>query len=276
MIPVSVIILTRNEEACLPACLEALAGFAEVFVVDSDSTDATSDIARRHGAVVVPFRWDGRYPKKKQWSLENLPLRRDWVLFIDADEVVTPALAREIAGIMRRGPERAGYFIEGKFVFLGQPLHFGHHNAKLALFDRRRGRFQPAPDLDVAAMWEVEGHYQPMLDGPAGRLKAFLWHHDRKPFAAWLDRHNRYSDWEAALRAEGRMETLICRERGRRRIMKALVARLPFRPLAAFVHSYLWCLGFLDGAAGLHFALARAFYYWQIGVKLRERRGGPR
>jgi len=72
------------------------------------------------------------------------------------------------------------------------------------------------------------------------------------------------------------METLICRERGRRRIMKALVARLPFRPLAAFVHSYLWCLGFLDGAAGLHFALARAFYYWQIGVKLRERRGGPR
>lgn len=275
VIPVSVVVMTRNEAANLPACLAALGRFAQVFVVDSSSTDGTPDIAAAEGGVVVPFRWNGAYPKKKQWCLENLPFATDWVLYVDADERLTPALVEEIAALMARGPECAGYFIGGRPVFLGRRLRFGACNRKLALFDRRRARFPEVPDLDVASMWEVEGHYQPVLDGPAGRLRSHLWHADDKPLSAWFHRHNRYSDWEAALRSDGRMAALIAREEPRRRRLKRLLDATPLRPVAVFLHGYVLKLGFLDGAAGLHHALARAFYYWQVGVKMRALRQRP-
>ena len=98
-IPVSVIITTKNEEANIARCLAALDRFAEVWVVDSESSDKTCEIAKAHGAKVKTYRWDGRYPKKRQWCLENLALAHDWVFFVDADEVVTPELVDEIAAL---------------------------------------------------------------------------------------------------------------------------------------------------------------------------------
>ncbi|MBP2296722.1 glycosyltransferase family 2 protein [Azospirillum rugosum] len=270
MIPVSVVVMTRNEAANLPHCLPALGRFAQVFVVDSGSSDGTVSIARSLGATVVPFRWNGRYPKKKQWCLDHLPFRHDWVLFVDADERLDETLVAEIARLMEDGPRHAGYFIDGRPVFLGQRLRFGAGNRKLALLDRRRARFPEVPDLDVAAMWEVEGHYQPEIAGSVGRLRHAMEHADEKPLSAWFDRHNRYSDWEAALRADGRMAALIGKETGLRRWLKRVLHRAPGRPMLVFLHAYLLRLGFLDGRAGLHHALARAFYYWQVGVKMRD------
>jgi len=272
VIPVSVIVMTRDEAVNLPACLAPLGAFAQVFVVDSGSTDGTAEIAAAHGATVVPFRWDGGYPKKKQWCLDHLPFTGDWVLFVDADERLSDALVAEIAALMAEGRRHAGYYVDGRPVFLGRELRFGACNRKLVLFDRRRARFPIVPDLDVARMWEVEGHYQPEIDGTVGRLRAPLRHADDKPLAAWFDRHNRYSDWEAALRVDGRMDALIARERGGRRWLKRLLAVLPLRPTAVFLHGYVLRLGFLDGAAGFHHALARAFYHWQIDVKIRAQR----
>ncbi len=270
MIPIAVVVMTRNEAVNLPHCLAELSRFAQVFVVDSASTDGTTGIAAAWGATVVPFRWDGRYPRKKQWCLERLPFTQDWVLYVDADERLTPALVDELAALMTRGPACAAYIVEGRPVFLGRRLRFGAGNAKLALLDRQRARFPEVPDLDVTSMWEVEGLYQPLVEGPVGRLRSPLWHADDKPLSAWFDRHNRYSDWEAALRADGRMAALIDLETGRRRRFKRLLHALPLRPLAVFLHGYVLKLGFLDGAAGLHHALARAFYYWQVGVKIRH------
>lgn len=270
MIPISVVVMTRDEAANLPHCLEPLRPFAEVFVVDSASTDGTAQIAAAWGARVMPFQWNGRHPRKKQWCLDNLPFAHPWVLFVDADERLTPALVNELAALMARGPRCAAYWIAGRPVFLGRALRFGAGNAKLALLDRRRARFPEVPDLDVASMWEVEGHYQPVVDGRAGRLRAPLLHADSKPLSAWFDRHNRYSDWEAALRADGRMAALIALESPGRRRLKRLLHVMPLRPLAVFLHGYVLKLGFLDGAAGLHHALARAFYYWQVGVKTRQ------
>lgn len=267
MIPVSVIVMTRNEAVNLRACLESVREFREVFVVDSGSTDGTPDIAADMGAVVVPFMWDGGYPKKKQWCLERLPFIGDWVLYLDADERLTPALVRELAALMRDGPRHAGYFVTGRPVFLGQRLRFGAANHKLIMMDRRRASFPVVPDLDVATMWEVEGHYQPVVDGRIGRLKHPLLHEDRKPLSTWFDRHNRYSDWEAALCNDGRMASLVDRERGLRRVLKHIRSNTPMRPLMVFLHAYVLKLGLLDGRAGFHHALARAFYHWQVDVK---------
>lgn len=272
MIPVSVIVMTRNEAANLRACLETVNDFREIFVVDSGSTDGTPDIAAAMGALVVPFAWDGGYPKKKQWCLERLPFAGDWVLYLDADERLAPELVREMAALMRDGPRYAGYYVTGRPVFLGQPLRFGAANRKLILLDRRLASFPVVPDLDITTMWEVEGHYQPVVDGRIGRLRHPLLHEDRKPLSAWFDRHNRYSDWEAALRDDGRMATLVSHERGLRRVLKHIQARAPMRPLMAFLHAYVLKFGLLDGRAGFHHAMARAFYHWQVDVKRLARR----
>lgn len=267
-IPVTVIVMTKNEAANIVDCLAPLTAFAQVVVVDSDSTDATPALAATSGATLIPFCWNGMYPKKKQWSLAHAAIRHDWVLFVDADERVTPHLVAEIAALMLAGPKAAAYFIDSRPVWLGRELRFGTPYRKIALMDRRRVRYPVCPDLHVARMWEVEGHYQPVVDGPVGQLRAPLIHADEKPPADWFDRHNRYSDWEAQLAFEDRGSTwLLAGERGHRRWAKRLMARLPGRPWLVFVHAYIWRLGFLDGKAGLHHALSRFWYYWSIDLK---------
>src|SRR5438093_11332304 len=139
-IPVSVIVMTKEEERNIAKCLRSVEGFDEVFVVDSDSTDRTCAIAGAMGAKIVRFRWDGRYPKKKQWCLENLPFAHDWVLYLDADELLTPELREEIAGLLARPSRHAGWFATYEYVFLDRPLRHGHRVHKLVLFARTRGR----------------------------------------------------------------------------------------------------------------------------------------
>lgn len=267
-IAVSVIIMTRNEAANIAACLAGLSRFAQVLVVDSHSDDATPAMAVAAGATLVPFRWNGQYPKKKQWSLRWPGLAHDWVLFVDADERLCPELVAEIATTLRYSrSDHAAYFIDSRPVWLGRTLRFGTPYRKIALMRRSRARFPACDDLSIANMWEVEGHYQPLVDGSIGHLRRPMTHIDNKPPFAWFDRHNRYSDWEAGLAHAGADSVRLDGERGARRLAKRLVARLPGRPVLAFLHAYVWSLGFLDGWPGFQHALARSFYYWQIGLK---------
>jgi glycosyltransferase involved in cell wall biosynthesis len=264
--------MTKNEERNLPKCLASVARFDEVFVVDSQSEDGTYEIARSAGAEVIEFIWNGRYPKKKQWCIENLPFQHDFVLFLDADEELTDALVDEIARRATRGFDRVGYFVRYDYVFLGRRLGHGLRVLKLVLFDRRRARFAERDDLDVEHMWEVEGHYQPMIDGPVGTLRARMVHRDHADLYHYFERHNRYSDWEAALRSRGGIGRDEETQSARRSRLKRAFARMPFQPLGIFVYSYGLTGGFLDGRAGFHYAVSRGFYYWQIGLKTRERR----
>ena len=275
-IPASVIVMTRNEERNLPRCLASVADFAEVFVVDSASSDRTREIAHEHGATVVPFTWNRRYPKKKQWCLDNLPFSRDWVLYLDADEELTFEAAREISELLAGNTEHGGFFVRSDQVFLGRRLRHGHRSVKLALLDRRRARFEEIDDLDVGTATEVEAHYQPVVSGPTRMLRGSIVHDDHNSLFQYFDRHNRYSDWEASVRSRAVLRRQPESQPGLRGLRKHLFAALPARGLVAFVHSYVFRLGFLDGRAGLHYALARGFYYWQIRVKELELRGGER
>jgi glycosyltransferase involved in cell wall biosynthesis len=276
---ISAVIMTKNEENNIRKCLESLRHFEEVFVVDSGSADLTCDIARKSGARVVEFAWNGRYPKKKQWCLENLPFSHDWVLYVDADEEVTPELADEIRELITAGPPLAGYFVGYDYLFLGRVLTHGQRAYKLVLFNRHKGRFVDYDDLDAANMWEVEGHYQPRIDGPVGTLEHRMLHTDHDSLFHYFERHNRYSDWEAVVRAKNAYVGAHESQLGTRGRLKTAFDAMPGKALAAFVYSYVVKGGFLDGRAGLHFALAKAFYYWQIGLKvdeLKERQGRQR
>lgn len=268
MTGVSVVVMTKNEEGAIERCLRALAHFETVFVVDSNSTDRTRAIAKATGAQVVAFTWNGRYPKKKQWCLENLPFKTDWVLFVDADEVVSPRLSDEIRRVVRNS-QHAAFDARLDYYFLGERLRHGHRITKRILIDRQKCHFPVVDDLGAEMMWEVEGHYQPVADGTVGRLSGTLRHDDVDRLFDYFSRHNRYSDWEAHLavgETPARELVNASRSAGGRR-----ASRVPFKPLSFFLYAYVLRGGFLDGAAGFHYAVSQAFYYWQIAVKVRER-----
>jgi glycosyltransferase involved in cell wall biosynthesis len=259
-IPVTVIVTTKNEERNLPRCLAALEHFSQIIVVDSESTDRTGDIAKSFGAELVTFRWNGAYPKKRQWCLDHLSPAHDFIFFVDADEEVTPALARDIAAC---DFSCDGYFIEGAYVVKGRALRFGLRNKKLCLFRRAAFRFPVVDDLNFPGMGEIEGHYQPVATGKVriGAFKNPLLHHAMEDWRRWNTRHQSYARWESAMRAGN---VYPADPGAGRRIAKKIFFNLPFRPLAAFLHSYIIRLGFLEGQAGFALARSRMAYYRMV------------
>lgn len=270
-IPVSVLVTTRNEERRIVPCLRALSDFSEIIVIDSASNDRTVDLAQRCGARAVPFSWNGAYPKKRQWCLDRLRLAHEWILFIDADEVMTPALAQEI-GCVLQSPVCKGYFIKGSYVMAGKVLRYGLCNNKLVLFDRRCFRFPEIDDLDIEGMGEMEGHYQPQaVDGASiGQLQSRLYHHAYESGEDWESRHRRYADWESGVNARNAWPADPVRSR---QLLKRVFRVVPGRPLIAFIHSYVWCYGFLDGFAGWRFARDR-YRYYALVERSRQYRAG--
>jgi len=277
-LPISVIIMTKNEEKNIAQCIDSVGEFAEIFVIDSGSTDRTCAIARQKGAQVVDFQWDGKYPKKKQWCLDNLPFSYEWVLYLDADEQMTPALVREIHAIFAQDRREIGYFMGYDIVFLGKVLRHGPVVYKLVLLKHKLGHFPYREDEFTAEnMWEVEGHYQPIVDGPVARLKNHLIHHDHDDLFHYFDRHNRYSDWEAHKHIlETRSVESSLGWRGKLKKLFSSINRGKW--MIVFLYSIFFQLAFLDGYPGVQYAMARAFYYWQIELKtwelLRQQRQG--
>jgi len=268
-VPLSVLVVTKNEQRNIKRCLEALHDFGEVIVVDSASADNTQKIAADCGIAVVDFNWSGTYPKKRQWCLDNLKLQFDWVFFVDADEVVTQALCGEIRSMFETGPPYAGYFVKGRYHWQGRDLKCGLKNNKLCLIDRRKIAFPVVEDLDMPGMGEIEGHYQPALkqaykDEKIGQLKNVVSHYACEDSDSWLKRHERYADWEAAMNKKQAWpeETGVGRK-----LAKKCFRFLPFRPILAFLHSYVLKGGLLDGRAGFDFARSRGRYYQMIAKR---------
>jgi glycosyltransferase involved in cell wall biosynthesis len=266
-IPVSVIIVTRRAAAVLPRCLAALHDFDEIVIVDTPGDDGTQDIAACFGARYVAYAWDGRYPKKRQWCLDTLSLAHERIFFIDADEVVTPALAHEIAGL---DWACAGYFVRGRYMWGERPLRFGLMNNKLALFDRRRVRFPVVDDLDIPGMGEIEGHYQPVPIDPhdrIGQVCAPLLHYAGDDGPAWAVRHENYARWEARMIQR---DAYPAETGSRRAALKKIFRSMPARACAAFIHCYLVKGGFLDGRRGFAFARSRYRYYRMVSRALSD------
>jgi glycosyltransferase involved in cell wall biosynthesis len=272
---VSVIVPVKNEAENLRRCLSALSWADEVFVVDSQSTDETARVAAEHGASVVQFQFNGTFPKKKNWSLDNIPFRNEWVLIVDADEVVVPELAEEIA---RRtsSDEADGYYLNMKYFFLGRRIkHCGYAEAwNLRLFKHRLGRYERMPMDPGTKTGDNEAHEHVELKGRALRLKHELDHHAYPTIAVWVEKHNRYAVWEAAMFERFLREPIpasIGRGKRFKRLLKKVYLRLPMRPLVRFLYAYLLRLGILDGRPGLVFCSLLAFYDFLAWVNLYER-----
>ncbi|UQN13133.1 glycosyltransferase family 2 protein [Methylococcus capsulatus] len=280
-LPVTVLLAVKNEAINLPRCLAALGPAERIIVLDSHSTDATAEIARRHGAEVTQFDYRGGYPKKRQWALDTIPFGTPWILLLDADEVVPEDLWKEIGNVTRQ-PDADAYLITKGFHFLGRKFkHGGFSHSAVLLFKTGMARFEKLFDDDLNGL-DMEIHERVVVDGRIGKLKTPLVHEDFKGLEAYITRHNKYSTWEAKVRhhylTTGRYgeqtikPRLFGNSQERRRFLKALIIRLPFEPQIWFIYHYLLRLGFLEGRPGLIASQIRAAYIAQARAKIYELR----
>jgi glycosyltransferase involved in cell wall biosynthesis len=262
-VPLSLFVPCKNEEANLGRCLESVAWVEDKFVVDSRSTDQTIEIAEELGAKVVQFEYKGGWPKKKNWALQNLPFAHEWVLILDADECLPPEAEEEIRMIVSNPNEKhSGYWINRRYFFLGKPLkHAYFPNWNLRLFKHKLGRYEKITDLSTDS-GDHEIHEHVVVKGSTGKLKSIMDHHAFPTIDSFVEKHNRYSNWEAVVESSSTDDESALQHdgvKGKRRLRR-IFRKLPFRPTLRFLYVYLWQGGILDGWPGYVFARLHAQY----------------
>ncbi len=280
VLPLSVIIPVRNEAHNLQRCLESLKSVGEVYVIDSKSTDDTVVIAQSHGAKVVQFHYAGGWPKKRQWAMDTLSLVYDWILLLDADEVLTSELADEIQKAIQ-DPHTNGYFIALQMYFLGRRLrHSAASFWKLSLFRKGLGRFECRLQDQDASMADMEVHEHVVISGAARKLNHPLIHHNVESLSRYIQKHNEYSNWEARVWLDGNRNqediqpSLWGTQAQRRRWLRRHFFGLPGSPLLFFFYKYVLSLGFLDGVPGLIYCAMQGIQFFHIKAKVYELRNG--
>lgn len=240
----SVVVITRNEAHNLGAALESVAWADELVVVDSGSTDGTTDVARTFTDRIIVREWPG-YIAQKNFAAESA--EHDWILSIDADERASAPLADEIAGLMNREPGLRGYRMPRVSHYLGRWLRSTdwYPDYQLRLYDRRYGR------------WNGRYvHESVKVEGPVGTLRHELQHHPYRDVSHHLATMDRYTTLAArAMFEEGR---------------RVGAMQLAWHPVLAFLRNYILRKGVLDGGVGLTVSMLNSYYVFLKLAKLRE------
>jgi glycosyltransferase involved in cell wall biosynthesis len=266
MTAISVLILTKNEAQDLPGCLDSVAWSDDVHVLDSGSTDATQAIARQRGAIVSERVFDG-YASQRNAGLK-LPLRHEWVLVLDADERIPASLVKEMTRFVREAPQAvAGARIRRRDIWWGTWLK----HAQISPFYVRLVRVG-------RAHYEREINEVMVVDGEIVDLAESFDHHPfSKGLDHWIAKHNTYSRMEAELIASGQRgqaswkQAFFHPDFNERRVhQKGLFYRMPGRPFIKFAYMMLARRAFLDGWAGIRYALLQSIYEYFIVLKTHE------
>ena len=266
------IIRTLDEELHIERCVRSAIPLGPVFVVDCGSTDRTVEIAREAGATVVFHAWEG-YAGQFNWAIDHVPVDCTWLLFLGADEFLTPALCDELTRAASR-PEVDGYLLTSENIFMGRTMKHAYWHPRLVrMFRRGRGRWE-----------ERSVHEYANVDGRVDVIKHVLPHENLKGIDTFLERHVHYARLEAgemdraAMLRTGRIRVsdLLGGPATRRRALKTKVwYRLPARPAIRFLWNYLIRGGFLDGRQGLVYAQLIAAYEAMIDGERLENHLGP-
>jgi acetyltransferase-like isoleucine patch superfamily enzyme len=274
--PVSVVILTLNEEANIAECIASCAWCDDVHVLDSGSEDRTREIAESMGATVHTHAFES-FGKQRNWAIDNIPLRHDWVFHLDADERFTPELVAEMEMLLRDNPPDEGFHCPSRLMFMGRWLKRAgaYPTYQMRLFHKGRLRFK---DYGHGQREDTEQRLR--------RLKQpYLHYNFSKGLYDWVDKHNRYSTLEALqiVNASGQQLSLgkvfSNDPVERRRAWKELGYRAPLRPAIRWFVTLFVQGGILEGRAGWTYAQLLATYERMITLKLRllrrELKGAP-
>lgn len=263
---ISIIILTKDEEKDLPACLEAIKWCDDVHVLDSGSTDKTLEIAKYYGAELSYNAFES-FGKQRNFALENLPVKHDWILFLDADELVTPAFKEEIFEAVANAKDNiAGFYCCWKMILNGTWLKHCDNFPKWQFRLLRKGR---ANFTDFG-----HGQKEGEIDGEIEYIKEPYLHFGfSKGWNRWMERHNKYSSQEAVARSKERPPFRnIFDANGSKRnpALKSWLSRVPGWPFLRFLQTYIFSLGFLEGRSGFVYCVNMAYYEFLIQIKMRE------
>jgi glycosyltransferase involved in cell wall biosynthesis len=274
---VAVVILTYNESIHLPRALEHVRSFAkEVFVVDSFSTDNTVELAKAGGAMVLqhPFT---NYARQFEWALENAPITAEWVMRLDAEEIIESDLAEEIVSKLPELPaDVTGVNLNRKTIFQGKFIRHGGRYPLTLLRIWRRGKGH------IEDRWMDEHMY--LTDGRTVTFKGGFADHNLLDLTFFTAKHNSYASREALDALSQRLklfepqialtgESTATQAKIKRFFKESLYNRLPFEISATlyFLFRYVIQLGFLDGRAGFMYHVLQGFWYrYLVGAKLRE------
>lgn len=259
---VAVVILTYNEEKNIAQALQSVQGWAnEIFIVDSFSTDQTESIARQFDCAFVQNKFEN-YAKQRNFAVDRLPIRSEWVLFLDADEWVPDSLKQEISALVAGSPEENGFFIKWRLIWMGRWIRRGYYPTWIL----RLFRYGKARCEDRA----VNEHL--VVEGNTGRLREDFMHEDRKGVSDWIAKHNGYATREAvelfnSRDAAGYQEIdakLFGSQAQRKRWLRYKVwNRMPplIRPFFYFFYRYVLTGGFLDGRPAFIYHFLQALWY---------------
>ena len=278
----AIVIPVKNEEKNLPACLENVEDFKHVVLVDSGSTDRTIEIFKgirdqglgiRDGWERIDFKWDGKFPKKRNWVLRNYKFKTPWVLFLDADERVTEEWKRAAEALLS-SPDAERYDVIKCYYdnwFMGKMLRHGDCMQKTAMVRVGAAEYEKIDEDHWSSLdMEIHEHLQPRRKDAEGEIRARMEHHDKRSFESHVAKHREYAKWETnryrqLMAHPERWEALSPRQKMKyRNLTKWWLAP------AYFAACYIRKLGFLDGYAGLRFALFKAWYFSLILKQLRE------
>lgn len=272
---ISVLILTRNEERDLPSCLHSVAWSDDIHVFDSGSTDKTAEIAKAFGAQVhvrtyaVSTSFGGDEAAHRNWGLQNIPFRYEWVLCVDADERPSSELVAAAKDAIERGGPEVAFRVRRRDFFLETWLkHVQATALYIRLFRPKKMRYERLVNPIFVS------------DGPVGDIDGYLDHYPfSKGIGHWISRHNDYSRLEAEQIMRNReartkfnpRRAFFCKDFHERRYhQKELFYRVPLRPLLKFLILYGAKRGFLDGRAGFAYAMLQAIYEYFIVLKVAE------
>ncbi len=269
----SIYILTHNEEIDIAACIESALLSDDVIVVDSFSNDRTIEIANRYPVQVVQHAFES-HGKQRTWMLRSVSAKHQWVYILEADERMTPALFEECLTTIQQSVH-VGYYAAERVIFMGHWIRYStqYPRYQLRLFDKHKVWFSDY------------GHTErEVVEDSTGFLTETYPHYTcSKGMSRWIDKHNHYSTNEA-------IETVHQLEKGnikwrevwfgqsevdRRRALKDLSLRMPFRPIIRFFYMYFLLGGIFDGRAGFTWCTLQAFYEYLILLKVWEIRHMP-
>ncbi|MBD3379242.1 MAG: glycosyltransferase [Candidatus Omnitrophica bacterium] len=278
-VPISILIMTKNEEKNIRQCLESVKWADEIFIVDSQSEDRTLDIAGEYTDKIYQFEWNGKFPKKKNWSIKNMSFSHEWVLMLDADEIVPESLGAEIRSILENDQGCSGFVARFNYYFLGKLIRYGDPVRKVVFFKHKKASYEELDDSALEDRADVEVHEHQIINGKVGFLKTRITHNDQRDLYYYFNRHNRYSSWEAYLLETHRYDRGAGKNiNGKsfrdwlslRRTLKRFFYRLPCKPLIYFFYTYILRFGFLDGYPGFAYNVCKAIYIYEIELKRYE------
>ena len=264
----TIAIPVKNEEKNLKGCLEAIGNdFARhIIVVDSGSSDRTAEIARAFGTELIEFKWNGKFPKKRNWLLRNYDFKTKWVLFLDADEFLSEEFKEELRDKLPKN-DKVGYWLSYTIYFMGEKLKGGYPLKKLALFRVGVGEYEKVAEEKWSQM-DMEVHEHPIIRGAIGEIKSKIDHRDYQGIDHYIHKQNEYTKWEASRYLNLSPESFRDMT-WKQKIKYNLFSSVWIGPIY-FVGSFIFLGGFRDGARGFAFAMLKMSYFHQVYCRIKE------